>query len=364
MRALKQRFHAYPMQTVIPWWITGPCAAALVTVVGLVLGMNATGVSALYVLAVVLAVSLGKLRGALLASAISFFCLNYFFTPPQRTFMVEKGDDLVALVVFLVVAVLVSGLFSSVSNLVVERQALDEEARKARLESEASGLRAAMFSAVTHDLKSPITSIKASVDSLLDHRVHLSERDTRELLEGISSETDRLARLVVNVLDLARFEAGALQPELVQADILDLLGVVLQRLRSTINGHPIEVKAEPGLPEVLVDVVQMEHVLTNLIENAVRFSPAGVPIEIRLRVARDSIEIQIADHGPGIPPEERGKVLEPFYRMERDRARAGSGLGLAIVQAMVTAQGGGFRLSETSGGGATAIASIPMALSK
>lgn len=361
MRAVQQRFHAYPIQTLIPWWIAGPCAAALATAVSLVSGMNATGASALYVLSVLLAVSVAKLKGALLASAISFFCLNYFFTPPRGTFLVEKGEDLVALVVFLAVAVVVSGLFSSVSALAVERRVLDEQARNARLESEASNLRAAMFSAVTHDLKSPITSIKVSVDSLLNQTSQLAEEDARALLEGIASETDRLTRLVTNVLDLARFEAGAMQPNLVEADILELLGVVLKRMSSTINGHPLEVKAESDLPEVRVDVVQMEHILTNLVENAVCFSSAGSPIELLITATDRAVEIQIVDHGPGVPPEERERVMDPFYRMDRDRSRGGSGLGLAIVQAMISAQGGTFRLQETSGGGATAVASVPTA---
>lgn len=359
MRAVKQRLHAYPSQTVIPWWIAGPFAAALATGVGLLTGMNATGAGALYVLAVVVAVSLGQLKGALAASAISFIGLNYFFTPPIGTFQVAKSEDLVALMVFLVVAVVLSSLFSSVSQLSVERRELDEKARKARLESEASALRAAMFSAVTHDLKSPITSIKASVDSLLQSGSEMGEEDSRELLEGIALETDRLNRLVGNVLDLARVKAGAMEPMLVEADILDLLGVVLGRMGPTMNGHRVDVKADPELPEVKVDVMQMEHVLMNLVENAVRFSPSTSPIEVAVTGSPETVEVRVSDHGPGIPVEERERVLDPFYRMERDRSRVGSGLGLAIVSAMLTAQGGTLRLEETDGGGATAVATLP-----
>lgn len=359
MKAVQQRLHAYPVQALIPWWLAGPAAAALATGLALVTGMNSTSAGTLYVLAVVLAVSIGQLRGALAASAVAFIGLNYFFTSPRYTFQVAKTEDLVALMVFLVVAVVVSSLFSSVSTLAIERRTLDEQAHRARLDSEASDLRAAMFSAVTHDLKSPITSIKASIDSLLHPDFKMSDEDVRSLLEGIGLETDRLNRLVNNVLDLARMKAGAMDPRLVDADMLDLLGVVLARMGPTLNGHKVNVKADPELPGVCVDVIQMDHVLTNLVENAVRFSPPTSPIEVRIADRGEGVEVSVADHGPGIPTEEWQKVLDPFYRMERDRGRAGSGLGLAIVSAMVSAQGGSLRLKETRGGGATVIAELP-----
>lgn len=362
MKHLQRRLHAYPVQALIPWWLAGPAVAALATGLALATGMNATGAGTLYVLAVVLAVSVGKLKGALAASAVSFICLNYFFTTPLFTFQVAKTEDLVALVVFLAVAVVVSSLFSSVSTLAIERRTLDDQAHRARLESEASDLRAALFSAVTHDLKSPITSIKASVDSLLHPDFRMDDEDARSLLEGIGLETDRLNRLVGNVLDLARVKAGAMEPNLVDADMLDLLGVVLARMVPAMNGHQVEVEADVELPEVRVDVIQMDHVLTNLVENAVRFSPPSSPIELQVTSGGESVEVRVADHGPGIPPEERERVLQPFYRMDRDRSRVGSGLGLAIVSAMVTAQGGSLRLEETAGGGTTVIAALPASL--
>jgi two-component system sensor histidine kinase KdpD len=323
--------------------------------------MNATAAAGLYVLSVVAACFLGRLKGALAASTVSFFCLNFYFTPPRLTFAVEKGEDLVALVVFLIVATVVSGLFSSLSAEQVRAELHEGEAREARLESAASDLRAAVFSAVTHDLKTPITSIKASVDSLMDiDQAHLADGGARELLEGIASDADRLNRLVGNVLDLARVKAGAMDLHLVDVDILEVLGVVLNRLRPIMNGTTIEVKAAPYLPEVKVDVTQMDHVLTNLLENAIRFSPPNSAVEVDVNVEMDAVEIKVVDHGPGIPKQERGRVLEPFYRLPRDRATKGSGLGLAIVSAMITAHRGYLSLEETPGGGTTVVTAIPL----
>ncbi|MEX2552589.1 MAG: ATP-binding protein [Actinomycetota bacterium] len=348
-------------QLLVPWWISGPGLAGLATVVGLTSGMNATAAAGVYVLSVVAASLVGRLKGALATSTICFFCLNYYFTPPRLTFAVEKGEDLVALVVFLIVATVVSGLFSSLTAEQVRAEMNEEQAREAKLESAASDLRAAVFSAVTHDLKTPITSIKASVDSLMDiDEARLGDGGVRELLEGISTDADRLNRLVGNVLDLARVKAGAMDLHLVEVDILELLGVVLNRIRPFTNGTMIEVKTAPYLPEVKVDVIQMDHVLTNILENAVRFSPPRSAVEVDVKVQMDAVEIKVVDHGPGIPNHERAHVLEPFYRLSRDSATQGSGLGLAIVSAMVTAHGGHLGLEETPGGGTTVVTAIPL----
>jgi two-component system sensor histidine kinase KdpD len=347
---------------IVPWWISGPVLAGLATVVGLTSDMNATAAAGVYVLSVVAASLVGRLKGALATSTICFFCLNYYFTPPRLTFAVEKGEDLVALVVFLIVAMVVSGLFSSLTAEQVRAELNEEQAREAKLESAASDLRAAVFSAVTHDLKTPITSIKASVDSLMDiDEARLGDGGVKDLLEGISADADRLNRLVGNVLDLARVKAGAMDLHLVEVDILELLGVVLNRIRPPImNGTMIEVKAAPYLPEVKVDVIQMDHVLTNILENAVRFSPPRSAVQVDVKVQMDAVEIKVVDHGPGIPKHERAHVLEPFYRLPRDRATQGSGLGLAIVSAMVTAHGGHLALEETPGGGTTVVTAIPL----
>jgi K+-sensing histidine kinase KdpD len=347
-------------QRVVPWWVSGPALAGLATLVGLLTGMNATGAAGVYVLCVVAACFVGRLKGALAASTVCFFCLNYYFTPPRRTFAVEKVEDLVALVVFLIVAMVVSGLFSSLTAEQVRAELREEEAREARLDSASSDLRAAVFSAVTHDLKTPITSIKASVDSLLDAEARLEDGGVRELLEGISADADRLNRLVGNVLDLARVKAGAMDMHLVDVDILEVLGVVLNRMRPAMNGTKIEVTAAPYVPELKVDVIQMDHVLTNILENAVRFSPPNSTVEVDVNVHMDAVEIKVVDHGPGIPKQQRAHVLEPFYRLPRDRATKGSGLGLAIVSAMVTAHGGYLALEETPGGGTTVVTAIPL----
>lgn len=349
-----------PVQSLAPWWLAGTLTVALATSGGLLFKVNAVAAAALFVLAVVGAVSAGMLNAGLLASGLSFFCLNYFFTPPLRTFGVEKTEDLVALFVFLVVSVVVSSLFSSIASERRRAERREHEATAARLDSEASNLRAAVFSAVTHDLKTPITSIRASVDLLKDPASGLDSGATTELLEGISTSTDRLNRLVGNVLDLARLSAGAMEPRLESADVRELVGVVLGRMAPAMNGHKVEVRAVGYLPEVNVDVMQFEHIVSNILDNALRFSPPSSSVQVVMDVVSDAVRIKVSDRGPGIPVSERTKVMEPFYRLERDRNMNGSGLGLAIASAMLKAHGGTLTVDETPGGGAAITALLPV----
>ncbi|MGQ0680447.1 MAG: sensor histidine kinase [Actinomycetota bacterium] len=351
---------AAKVRLTVPWWAAGPAAAAVATVLGLLLEMNATGAAGMFVLAVVGAVWVGLLRAGLLASLLSFICLNYFFTPPKSTFAVDKTEDLVALVVLLVVTVVVSSLFASVAEERTRAERREQEARAARVDSEASELRAALISAVTHDLRTPITSIKVSVGLLLDQQAKFDEAQVTELLEGIAGSVDRLNDMVGNVLDFARVKAGALEPTLQNVDLLEVLGAVLQRMQPALNGHRVSVKAVGYLPEMNLDVLQIEHIFANIIANAVRFSPPDSTIHVVLDVVPQAVRVKVTDRGPGIPPGERSRVLEPFYRMERDRPKSGSGLGLAIVSAMVAAHGGTLTLDDAPSGGLVVTTILPV----
>ena len=244
----------------------------------------------------------------------------------------------------------------------LDRARLEVRARLAQLDAETNQLRAAMFSSVTHDLRTPLASIKAGVTSLLDTGVHHDEAQQHELLTTVLEETDRLNRLVGNILDLARIRAGALIPRRVPTAIDEVAEAVVARLRPRLTLW--QVKAElllpPDLPEVPADPVQIDQVMTNLLENAARHSPSGGTV--RLRVAREegSIRVRVSDEGPGIPREEHEKVFEAFYRGKENPESSGSGLGLAISKAIVTAHGGRIWVEETTGGGTAVVFDIPL----
>ena len=244
--------------------------------------------------------------------------------------------------------------------LAIERAALDEEVREARVQAEASALRAALFSSVTHDLRTPLSSIKASASGLLAEGSHYSDEERRDVLRTVVEEADHLNLIVGNLLDLARMRAGALVPAKQPMLIDEVIGSVLQRMRRSLEHVVIRTTIRPELPPVDADPVQIGQVLTNIIENAVRFSPRGSEIQIAAARWRSAIQVRVSDKGPGIPPADRERVFEEFYRQDAGGGRGGTGLGLAISRAVVVAHGGTIRASAAPGGGTAVTFELPI----
>jgi Osmosensitive K+ channel histidine kinase len=242
----------------------------------------------------------------------------------------------------------------------LERARLDAKVRQAQLEAETNQLRAAMFSSVTHDLRTPLASIMAGVTSLLDESAVHDRSQERELLVTIREETDRLNRLVGNIMDLAKIRAGALIPARELTAIDEIVVSVLQRLRSNLAAFKVRADLQPDLPEVMVDPVQIDQVLTNLVENAARYAPTGSEIEVKVLDAGDVIRVRVSDQGVGIPPQDRERVFEAFYRGHASPERPGSGLGLAIVRAIVLAHGGRVWIEEVPVGGTAVVFDLPV----
>jgi two-component system sensor histidine kinase KdpD len=241
----------------------------------------------------------------------------------------------------------------------LERTRLGDAVRDARLDAETSELRAALFSSVTHDLRTPLAAIKAGVTSLATEDAVFDPARRAELLATVTEETDRLDRLVGNILDLARARAGALVLERQKIGVDELIDALLTRLGPRLAGHEVETRIRPDVPDVWVDPVQLDQALTNVVENAIAHSPARGVIRITVTHFRSKVEIRIADSGPGIPPEERERVFEPFSRGDDARSRPGSGLGLAIARAVVVSHGGSIRIEDAPGGGAAILIELP-----
>jgi two-component system, OmpR family, sensor histidine kinase KdpD len=242
----------------------------------------------------------------------------------------------------------------------LDRARLDARARMAQLDAETNQLRAAMFSSVTHDLRTPLASIKAGVTSLLDPGVRYADAQQRELLTTILEETDRLNRLVGNLLDLARIRAGALTPTRQLASIEEIVEVVVSRMRARLPGHAVTAELPGELPDASVDPMQLDQVLTNLLENAGRHSPPGGAISVRVAPGDRAIQVRVSDQGPGIPPADRERVFEPFDRGGSIPDTPGTGLGLAIAKAVVVAHGGRIWIEDAPGGGCAVAFEIPL----
>jgi two-component system sensor histidine kinase KdpD len=227
--------------------------------------------------------------------------------------------------------------FANHLALALERAGLRDDAVRARLLEEVDRLRRALVGAVSHDLRTPLATIKVSASALLENGASLSPGDLKELAELIDAQADRLDRLVSNLLDMTRIQSGALelrrQPAAV-ADLVDEALLVLGR-----GGRPGDIRwrAPADLPLVDVDHVLVRQVLANLVDNALRHSPAGAPVTVSARrVAGDKVEVGVTDSGPGVPRAEQERIFQMFSRRE---AGGRGGLGLAISQAFVEAHG-------------------------
>jgi two-component system sensor histidine kinase KdpD len=247
----------------------------------------------------------------------------------------------------------------------VERARLQRENLRIEVLQRTDALRAALLSSVSHDLRTPLTSIKAAASSLLQEDVEWDEEARRGFARSIEHEADRLNRLVGNLLDMSRIEEGALKPEKEEYSLTALIHDVLGRLDPLFEGRVVRTHLPPGdLLLVNVDYLEIDQVLTNLIENAVRYTPAGSPIEVSAHSEGEEVEISVADRGPGIPPADLARVFDKFYRVLHGQHPAGyptgSGLGLAVCKGLIEAHGGRIWAELRDGGGLVVFVVLPI----
>ncbi len=236
-----------------------------------------------------------------------------------------------------------------------EREQLESDALEAEMLRRSDLVKTALLRAVSHDLRSPLTGIRTAIGALRNTTLNLSARDREELLETIELESNRLGRLVGDLLDLSRLEAGAASPELEAWDLADLVRGAVEVLAAN---DRVEVAGETPLVEV--DGGQIRRSVGNLVENALKFSPPGVRVHVRITATRKEAIVRVVDQGPGLAPDELERVFEPFYRRLGD-PRSGAGLGLAIARGFVEANGGRVWAESRPGQGATFALALPVA---
>ncbi len=255
----------------------------------------------------------------------------------------------------------VAAIFARQTAAALERGLLEREARDARVSAETDRVRRALLSAVSHDFRTPLASIKAALTTVTAGGERpLSQEEISELVRTAVEETDRLERLVSNLLDLTRIRSGAFAPERVALPVDDVIEDGLAGLRGVLTGRRVEIFVRPDLPPVSVDPVQISQVFRNVLQNAAKFSPDRSEIRIAASRWQGSVEVRVADRGPGIPRAEREAVFEEFYRAGDGRV-AGTGLGLAVARAIVQAHNGAIWIEDTPGGGATIVVRLPAA---
>jgi two-component system, OmpR family, sensor histidine kinase KdpD len=246
---------------------------------------------------------------------------------------------------------------------VIERARLRRESLRMELLQRTDALRSALLSSVSHDLRTPLSSIKASASSLLQEDVQWSEEERQSFALSIERESDRLNRLVGNLLDMTRIEGGALKPEKEWYPIDELIHDVLGHMQFLLQDRDVRTCIPNDLPPVALDYLQMGQVLTNLLENAARYTPSQSPIEVAAQVVEGEMRVSIADHGPGIPVADLTRVFDKFYRVlstTQKKKVTGSGLGLAVCLGLVEAHGGRIWAENRAGGGAIFYFTLPL----
>jgi two-component system, OmpR family, sensor histidine kinase KdpD len=253
---------------------------------------------------------------------------------------------------------------------VIERMHLRKESLRIEVLQRTDELRAALLSSVSHDLRTPLASIKAAASSLQQEDVSWDEETRQSFVQTIEREADRLNRLVGNLLDMSRIEGGALKPEKDWYEINELIQDVLKRMQPLLKSRTVTTELPSDLPLIEFDYVQMDQVLTNLIENAVRYTPPDTPLDVGVEeqtgmvgaglTPTRGVLIHVADRGPGIPQADLERVFDKFYRVQQKRQHPmGSGLGLAVCKGIVEAHGGRIWAKPREGGGVIFYVTLP-----
>jgi two-component system sensor histidine kinase KdpD len=240
--------------------------------------------------------------------------------------------------------------FANQAAIALERSFLAEAANRALLKAETESLRNTLLSSISHDFRTPLSSITGAATTLLQDDVEIDKHNRTELLRTIQEEADRLNRVIRNVLDMTRLESGAITINKEWQSLDEIVGVVLNRLGTRLDDHPLTVKLPGNLPLIPFDGLLIEQVLTNLFDNALKYAPAGTPLELSASESLYTVTVELADQGPGIPPGEEERIFEKFVRGRS--TGGGVGLGLAICRTIINAHGGKIWAENRTGGGA------------
>jgi len=250
--------------------------------------------------------------------------------------------------------------FANQTAQAIERVHLAEQARQIKLLQAAEKLQNALLNSISHDLRTPLVTITGALTTLETQGETLAKTARQSLVETAREEADRLNRLVGNLLDMTRLEAGALKVKREPADVQDLIGTAIGQMDARLSGRNIRVDVAESLSFVGLDFVLIVHVLTNLLDNALKYSPDNSPLEVRAQTTGAHLQISVLDRGPGIPQEELERVFDKFYRVQRPEQVSGTGLGLAICKGIVEAHGGHIRAENRPGGGTIITLFLPV----
>lgn len=311
----------------------------------------------LYLLASVLIGAVGGFGPAFISTLVSLLILNWYFVPPVRQLSVASTSDVITLATFVIVT-------ATVSVVVEQSQRKEREAKRARLEADeaealarTNELRAAILSAVSHDLRTPLASIKTAATTLLVDTSAVRSHAEQKLLRTVDRSVDRLDSIVRNLLDVSRVRAGAIQVQPVDISVAEVVTALLEELPEAPGRVVLDLP--DTLPLIHVDAALVERVLVNIVSNALSFSAGAVVIEVRDQA--NVVCICVIDTGPGIAKNQRERVMQPFQRIGDSTSNRRVGLGLAVAKGFTESMNGKLSIEDTPGGGATLRIELPVA---
>jgi two-component system sensor histidine kinase KdpD len=345
--------------------------------------VNPTTVALTLLLTVLFVATAWGSKPAVLASLLGVACFNFFFLPPYGTFTIAGRENWIAFVAFMITA-LTAGQLSArarqraaeaddarheVERLYHELQDTFERSSQAKALKQSETLKSALLDAVTHDLRTPLTSIKASVTTLLEDQdavasnkeeARLDDEGRQELLEVIDEEADRLDRFIEDLMALARIEAGEMQLRREWSSLSEVITTAMKRAAPLLEDHRVELWLEEELPSVRVDERAVAEVIYVLVDNAAKYSPSGTTIRVAAEPHENGmVRLVVEDQGPGIPVELRERVFDKFFRALRDGDQAGNkpgtGMGLAIAKGIVEAHGGHIQIETANNSSGTRV---------
>lgn len=354
--------------------------------------INDTTISLALLLVVLIVATIFGSRPALFASLAGVLSFNFFFLHPVYTFAIAEPQNWVAFASFFVTAVIAGQLSSyarrraaeseqrrqEIERLYHELQTAFEQASEAEALRRSEQLKSSLLDAVTHDLRTPLTSIKASVTTLIEDQntktneqtangnfIQLDDEGRGEFLEIINEETDRLNQFIEGIVGLARIEAGALHLRKSWSQVEEIINNAIDRAKNRLSEHQILVEIERELPAILVDAASIAEVVFTLIDNAAKYSPKNSKIKVSARrEGNENVEISVEDDGKGISVEMREKIFAKFFRASESdihTTSGGLGLGLAIARGIVESQGGKIWIEDGRNGYATrAVFTVPV----
>jgi two-component system sensor histidine kinase KdpD len=251
--------------------------------------------------------------------------------------------------------------YADLTAVAIESVLLGQEALDAQVLRNTEKLQTSLLNAISHDLRTPLVSVIGTLSGLQEEGINLDDAARKNLIQVAREEAERLNHLITNLLDESRIEAGAITLSRQPAEVQDLVGAALEQLGSRARARSINIDIPAKMPFVNVDFGLTVQTLVNILDNALKYSPPDTPIEIRGRRIAGEVEIEIADHGAGIPPQDLPQIFDKFYRIKRPDNVAGMGLGLSISKGIVEAHGGRIEAENAPGGGTTIRITIPLA---